>query len=104
MSKTSLIAAIKGTDNVESNGATIKFDNGASMDKLRSLVADNLGIASGHQDLILEDANGNVLSEIDQVRQQEVIYVNLKGQVRLPAVPKRSLPYFGNLYDMLPDL
>ncbi|CAO3680931.1 unnamed protein product [Umbelopsis ramanniana] len=104
MSKTSLIAAIKGTDNVESNGATITFDNGASMDKLRSLVADQLGIASGHQDLILEDANGNVLSEIDQVRQQEVIYVNLKDQVRLPAVPKRSLPYFGNLYDMLPDL
>jgi hypothetical protein len=104
MSKTLLIAAIKGTDNIESNNATIKFDSGASMDKVRSLVAEKLGIACGHQNLILEDGDGKLLSDIDQVRQQQVIYVNLKDQVKLPAVPKRSLPYFGNLYEMLPDL
>jgi hypothetical protein len=28
----------------------------------------------------------------------------LGDQVKLPAVPRRTLPYFGNLYEMLPDM
>jgi cytochrome P450/NADPH-cytochrome P450 reductase len=104
MSTTSLIAAIKGTDNVESDGVIVRFGTGASMDTLRSLIADKLGIATGYQDLVLEDADGKLLSGIDHVRQQQVVYVNLKDQVKSPAVPKHTLPYFGNLYDMLPDM
>jgi cytochrome P450/NADPH-cytochrome P450 reductase len=104
MSTTSLIVAIKGTDDVEKDGAIVRFGAGANMDTLRSLVAEKLGIATGYQDLILEDVNGNVLSGIDHAREQQIIYVNLKDQVKLPAVPKRTLPYFGNLYDMLPDM
>ncbi|KAI9287391.1 cytochrome P450, partial [Umbelopsis sp. AD052] len=104
MSKKLLIAAIKGTDNIENDGVIVRFSTGASMDTLRSLIADKLGIATGYQDLILEDDNGKVLSGIDHARQQQVIYVNLKNQVKLPAVPKHTLPYFGNLYDMLPDI
>ncbi|KAI8580599.1 hypothetical protein K450DRAFT_299354 [Umbelopsis ramanniana AG] len=104
MSTTSLIVAIKGTDNVENDGVIVRFGTGASMDTLRSLIADKLGIATGYQDLILEDGDGKLLSGIDHVRQQQVVYVNLKDQVKLPAVPKHTLPYFGNLYDMLPDM
>lgn len=104
MSTTSLIVAIKGTDNVEQDGAIVRFGAGASMDTLRGLVAEKLSIATGSQDLILEDGNGNILSGIDHARQQQVIYVNLGDQVKLPAVPRRTLPYFGNLYEMLPDM
>jgi hypothetical protein len=104
MSTTSLIVAIKGTDNVEQDGAIVRLEAGASMDTLRSRIADKLAIATDKEGLILEDTNGDRLTTIEQARKQQVIFVNLDDQIKLPAVPARTLPYFGNLYELLPDM
>lgn len=104
MSTTTLIVAIKGTDNVERDGAIVRLESGASMDTLRSRIAEKLAITNGVEDLILEDANGGSLTTIDQICKQQTIYVNLADQIKLPAVPTGTLPYFGNLYQLLPDM
>lgn len=105
MSETiSLIVAIKGCENIESDGHIIRIGNGANTDTVRSLAAEKLGLGIPLVDIILETSAGEVLTEIDRVKSQQVIIINFKEQIKDIIPGPRRLPMVGNLYDMIPDL
>ncbi|KAI7896669.1 cytochrome P450 [Mucor mucedo] len=99
----SLIVALKGCDNIETEGHIIRVGNGANTDTVRTLAAEKLGLGVALVDIILETTSGEVLTEIERVKSQQVVIINLKEQIKdIPGPTK--LPMVGNLYDMLPDL
>ncbi|CAO3649127.1 unnamed protein product [Mucor hiemalis] len=105
MSETiSLIVAAKGSANIETDGHIIRIGNGANTNTVRSLAAEKLGLAIPLDDIILETSSGEVLTEIDRVKSQQVVYINFQEQIKdvIPGPPR--LPMVGNLYEMLPDL
>lgn len=105
MSETiSLIVAAKGCKNIETDGHIIRIGNGANTNTVRSLAAEKLGLAIPLNDIILETASGEELTEIEKVKSQQVVYINFQEQIKdvIPGPPR--LPMVGNLYDMLPDL
>lgn len=104
MSETiSLIVALKGCENIETEGHIIRVGNGANTDTVRTLAAEKLGLGVALVDIILETTSGEVLTEIERVKSQQVVIINLKDQIKDVPGPTK-LPMVGNLYDMLPDL
>jgi cytochrome P450/NADPH-cytochrome P450 reductase len=100
----SLIVAIKGTENIEADGHIIRIGNGANTNTVRSLAAEKLSLAIPLDDIILETSTGEVLTEIDRVKLQQVVYINFEEQIKDVIPGPRRLPMVGNLYDMMPDL
>lgn len=93
---TALIVALKTAQDIESEGEIIQIGNGANTNTVRSLASEKLGLAVALDDIILEAADGEVMTEIDQVRSHQLIYINFKEQVKeVPSPPK--LPMVGNL-------
>jgi cytochrome P450/NADPH-cytochrome P450 reductase len=101
---TSLIIAVKGSENIEVDGHIIRIGNGANTNTVRNLASEKLGLAIPLDEIILETSTGEVLTEIDRVRSQQIIYINFKEQIKDVIPGPRRLPMVGNLYDMLPDL
>lgn len=105
MSETiSLIVAIKGCENIEADGHIIRIGNGASTDTVRTLAAGKLGLGIALADIILETTTGEVLTEIERVKLQQVVIINFKEQIKDVIPGPRRLPMVGNLYEMMPDL
>ncbi|KAI8635908.1 cytochrome P450 [Parasitella parasitica] len=100
----SLIIVIKGSANVELDGHIIRIGNGANTDTVRGLAAEKLGLAVPLDEIVLETSSGVVLTEIDKVRIQQVVYIGCKEKIQDVIPGPRRLPMVGNLYDMLPDL
>ncbi|KAI7898001.1 cytochrome P450 [Cokeromyces recurvatus] len=99
----SLIIVIKGSKDVETNGKIIGIGNGANTNTVRSLAAEKLGLAIPLDDIVLETPTGEVLTEIDKVKSQHVVYINVKNKIKTIPGPPR-LPMIGNFYEMMPDL
>ncbi|RUP08316.1 cytochrome P450 [Jimgerdemannia flammicorona] len=99
----SIIVALKGQDE-ENNGAIMKFGEGASLDTLRQLAAEKLGMALPISEIVFEDANGNILSGVDAVRNQQVAYVSAAHKIKTIIPGPVPLPFVGNLFELLPDV
>lgn len=99
-----LIVALKGCENTENDGHIIRIGNGASTDTVRSLAVEKLGICAPLAEITLETSKGEVLTEIDQIRNQQVVYINYPEQIKDIIPGPRGLPMVGNLYDIMPDL
>jgi cytochrome P450/NADPH-cytochrome P450 reductase len=100
----SLIIALKGCDNIETDGCIIRLGNGASTNTVRNLASQKLGLLVPLEDLILETSDGKILNDIDRVISQRIIYISLKERIKDVIPGPRRLPMVGNLYDMMPDL
>jgi cytochrome P450/NADPH-cytochrome P450 reductase len=100
----SLIVALKGCESIEADGHIISIGNGANTNTVRSLAAEKLGLAVGLDNIILETASGIILTEIEKVRLQQVVYISLVEKIKDTIPGPRRLPMVGNLYDMMPDL
>ncbi|KAI9302317.1 cytochrome P450, partial [Cunninghamella echinulata] len=101
---TSLIVALNGASDIEKEGQVIRFGNGANLDTIRGLAAEKLAINGNTQELILLDGKGDVLNGIDDVRQQQVVYVDLPQKIIETIPGPTKLPFVGNLYDLLPNI
>ncbi|KAL0087063.1 cytochrome P450 [Phycomyces blakesleeanus] len=101
---TSLIVAVKGAQDLEEEGYIIQIGNGASVDTVRNLAAEKLDIVGSTANIVLEDAEGNTLDEIDRIRSQKVVYLNTKDSIKSVIPGPTKLPYIGNLYEMMPDM
>lgn len=99
----SLIVALKGCTNIELEGHIIRIGNGANTNTVRGLAAEKLGLAVPLDEINLETSSGVILTEIEKVKLQQVVYISYKEQIKQVPGPRR-LPMVGNLYDMLPDL
>lgn len=101
---TSLIVVLKGSVNLEKDGHIIRFGNGANLDTVRSLAAEKLSIAGGHSDIQLLNKKGEILTEIDAVRDQQVIFIDMKQQIKDVIPGPANLPFVGSLYELLPNM
>lgn len=92
---TPLIVVLRDSQSVE-DGQIIQLGKGATIDNIRSLASEKLGLAIPVENIILEASDGQVLTEIEEVRSHPVIYINFKEQIKkIPSPPK--LPMVGNL-------
>lgn len=101
---TSLIVALKGTADIEKDGRIIRFGNGANLDNIRGLAAEKLGIAGGYANIQLLNDKGDLLAGIDAAKDQQVVYIGLKQQIKDVIPGPVSLPFVGSLYELLPNL
>ncbi|RCH99088.1 hypothetical protein CU098_003718 [Rhizopus stolonifer] len=101
---TSLIVVFKGTADVEQDGRIIRFGNGANLDTVRGLIAEKLSIAGGIADIQLLNSKGELLDGIDAVRNQQVVYVDMKQHIKDIIPGPSRLPFVGSLYEMLPNI
>ncbi|KAF7726609.1 hypothetical protein EC973_008573 [Apophysomyces ossiformis] len=100
---TSLIVVRKDSTDIEKDGRIIRFGNGANLDTIRSLAAEKLGIV-GSADVLLYDGSGKLVPGVDEARRQQVLYIDLKDQIKEVIPGPTKLPFVGNLYDMVPDI
>lgn len=101
---TSLIVVLRNTSDVEKDGRIIRFGNGANLDTIRSLAAEKLAITGGYANIQLFNSNGELLGGIDDLRQQQVVYVDIKELIRETVPGPTKLPFVGSLYEMLPNM
>lgn len=99
-----LVIALKGCDNIETDGCIIRLKNDADIHTIRTLGSKKLGLAIPLDDIILETSGGETLNDIDRIKLEQVIYINTKDQIKEVPVPHGLLPYVGDLYSMIPDL
>jgi hypothetical protein len=100
----SLIVVLKGSKSIEEDGRVIRFGSNASTNTVRTLAAEQLDLIVPVDDIVLETATGVLLTEVEMVRLQKVVYVRLVQEI-IEVIPgPRGLPFVGNLYDMMPDL
>ncbi|CAO3592069.1 unnamed protein product [Absidia cylindrospora] len=99
MNTTSLIVTLKGTKDIEKDGQIIRFGSGANLDTVRGLAAEKLAIGGNSQELVLLDGSGRHLDGIDDLRKQQVVYVDLPNHIQDIIPGPKKLPFVGNLYD-----
>lgn len=101
---TSLIVVLKGSTDIEKDGRIIRFGNGANLDTVRSLAAEKLGIAGGYADIQLLNDQGETLTGIDAVKNQQIVLIDLKQQIKDVIPGPANLPFVGSLYELLPNM
>ncbi|KAI9256300.1 cytochrome P450 [Helicostylum pulchrum] len=101
---TSLIVVLKGSTDIEKDGRIIRFGNGANLDTVRSLAAEKLGIAGGYADIQLLNDQGETLTGIDAVKNQQIVFIDLKQQIKDVIPGPANLPFVGSLYELLPNI
>ncbi|KAG0745359.1 hypothetical protein G6F57_000996 [Rhizopus arrhizus] len=101
---TTLIVVLKNEINIEKEGCIIQFGNGANLDTIRALAAEKLNITDGYANIRLLNSKGELFDSIDKVRNQQVVYVDIKTKIQETIPGPMKLPFVGNLYDMVPNL
>ncbi|CAO3620404.1 unnamed protein product [Mucor fragilis] len=101
---TSLIVVLKGSKDVENDGRIIRFGNGANLETVRGLAAEKLSIAGNPSDIQLLNDKDELLGGIDALRNQQVVYVDVKEHIKDVIPGPASLPFVGALYEMLPNI
>jgi cytochrome P450/NADPH-cytochrome P450 reductase len=100
----SLIVVLKGSNCIEEDGRIIRFGSNANTNAIRTMAAEKLDLLVPEDDIVLETATGVLLTEVEMVRLQQVVYVRLNQEI-IEVIPgPRGLPVVGNLYEMMPDM
>ncbi|OBZ91248.1 hypothetical protein A0J61_00693 [Choanephora cucurbitarum] len=101
---TSLIIVLKSTTDLERDGRFIRFSNNFNLNTIRDLIAEKLSIIGSTADIQLWNSDGKLIETLDEIKSQEVVYVDHKQKIKdiIPSPPR--LPFVGNLYEMLPNL
>lgn len=100
----SLIVALKGSSNIENDGRIIRFGNTADLNIIHKLIAEKLSILGRIDDIVLFDDKDEELVEVDQIKKQQVVYVDLKQHITSAIPGPTGLPFVGALYELLPDM
>ncbi|KAI9033750.1 cytochrome P450 [Phycomyces nitens] len=102
--KLSLFVVLKGSDNVERDGKMICFDSGDDLDTIRGHIADALSIMSPKEEILLLDDSESILNSRAAIFNQQLVYVDLKDQIKHTIPGPISIPFVGSLYEMLPNI
>jgi cytochrome P450/NADPH-cytochrome P450 reductase len=101
---TTLIVTLRGDNDTEKNGRIIRFGNGANLDTVRGLAAEKLDMVVDYSCVRLLNKTGDLLQSIDDVRNQQVVYVDLDKPISDGIPGPMKLPFVGNVYDLLPSM
>lgn len=101
---TSLIVVLKGSKNVEEDGRIIRFGSKADMHIIQKQIAEKLSILGGLDDILLFNEKNKQLTTIEQIKEQQVVYVDMKQHITSVVPGPSGLPFVGALYELLPDL
>ncbi|KAI8355689.1 cytochrome P450 [Blakeslea trispora] len=100
---TPIIIALKGSQNISSEGCIIEIDHDADLVKVKTVAKTKLGLSVSLAQILLQEEDGTELDDMQKLRDQKVVYVDLKDSIKeVFRVPGR-LPMIGNLYNMMPD-
>ncbi|KAI9255697.1 cytochrome P450 [Phascolomyces articulosus] len=100
-----VVLATASTKDVENEGKIIAFGSGANLNTVRTLAAEKLGISSSVplEDIILRAPSGRILEGINDIRDQQVIHVDLQEHIKEVIPGPQKLPFVGSLYSLMPD-
>jgi hypothetical protein len=100
----SLVVVLKDSNSIEEDGRVIRFGINANINTVRALAAEQLDLLVPADDVVLETETGVLLTEVEIVRLQQVVYVRLVQEIVKVTPGPRGLPIVGNFYDMMPDM
>lgn len=104
---TSLIVILKrDSKDIEKNGKIINFGSGTSLNTVCELAMEKLGIARNipSSDIMLLDKSDQPISTIDHLRQQQVVYVDMKNQIKDVVPGPFKYPFVGSVGSLLPHM
>lgn len=102
--KTSLIAVLQTSTNVEKDGVIIQFSSGSTLQTVRSTISKKLGVFVPLEEIVLYNAEKVILEDMDEIRKQQTIYVSVVGGIKTQFPGPKKYPLIGSLYELLPDL
>lgn len=102
--KTSLIAVLQSSTNIEEDGVIIQFSTGTSLQTLRSIIAKKLGIFVPLSEILLYSSENTILQDMGEIRKQKTIFISVVGGIKTVVPGPRKYPIIGSLYELLPDL
>lgn len=102
--KTSLIAVLQTSTNIEEDGVIIQFSTGTSLQTLRSIIAKKLGVFVSLSEILLYNSENTILQDMEEIRKQKTIFVSVVGGIKTVVPGPRKYPIIGSLYELLPDL
>ncbi|ORE13712.1 cytochrome P450 [Rhizopus microsporus] len=70
----------------------------------RSFIAKRLGLFVPLNEILIYDLKQKELTDMESIRQQEIIYISVLGGIKDKIPGPRKLPFIGNIYDLLPNL
>lgn len=103
---TSLIVVLqRDSGDIENQGKIINFGSGASVDTVRNLAMEKLGISTiPAKDVLLLDGSGKSIDTMDQVRQQQVVRVDMKEHIKDVIPGPTKYPFVGSIRELLPNM
>ncbi|KAL4207501.1 hypothetical protein AB4K20DRAFT_1870188 [Rhizopus microsporus] len=88
----------------DKNGEIIEYTEDTSMPIFRSFIAKRLGLFVPLNEILIYDLKQKELTDMESIRQQEIIYISVLGGIKDKIPGPRKLPFIGNIYDLLPNL
>jgi cytochrome P450/NADPH-cytochrome P450 reductase len=102
--KTSLIAVLQSSANVEEDGVIIQLSSGSTLQTVRTNIAKKLGVFVPLEEIVFYSSEKTLLQDMDEIRKQQIIYVSVVGGIK-PVIPgPTKYPLVGSLYELLPDM
>lgn len=101
---TSLIIVLIGTKDIENNGHIVRFSDNVNLDFLYKQIAEKLSILGSYQDIQLYNDKNELLTNLDQIKEQKLVFVDVKQHLQVDIPGPKGLPFVGALYELLPDL
>ncbi|KAJ8661380.1 hypothetical protein O0I10_002646 [Lichtheimia ornata] len=103
---TSLIVVLqRDSGDIENQGKIINFGSGASVDTVRNLAMEKLGISTiPAKDVLLLDGSGKSIDTMDQIRQQQVVRVDMKEHIKDVIPGPTKYPFVGSIRELLPNI
>ncbi|KAI8067575.1 cytochrome P450 [Gongronella butleri] len=103
MTDKTIIVALKGS--IAEAGKPLHLSSGVSLDTVRQMAAETLGICVNQtHDLLLYTSSDKLLGGVDDLWQQQLIYVDLPCHIQDVIPGPAKLPFVGNLYDLMPNM
>lgn len=102
--KTSLIAVLQISTNVEEDGVIIQLSSSSTLQTVRTNVAKKLGIFTPLEEILFYSSEKILLPDIDEIRKQQIVYVSVVGGIKTSIPGPTKYPLVGSIYELLPDL